>query len=95
MAVPHHDQVREFPHEYLVSRAQAKRVLAGIEGFQEVLLDFAGVDSIGQAFADEIFRVFARSHPEIELVAINASEDVTRMIRRATAALKAEGIPPT
>src|SRR5205823_6040733 len=43
----------------LVSRSQAKRLLARFDKFTEVCLDFAGVDSIGQAFADEIFRVFA------------------------------------
>lgn len=87
-------RLAKYGKEDLVSRSQAKRVLAGFERFKEVLLDFAGIDSIGQAFADEIFRVFARSHPGIGLLPINAGEDVTRMIRRATAALKAEGTSP-
>lgn len=38
---------------------------------------------IGQAFADEIFRVFARSHPGIAVQFMNANDDVTRMITRA------------
>jgi hypothetical protein len=38
-------------------------VLARVERFRKVLLDFAGVKSIGQAFADEIFRVFAAETP--------------------------------
>jgi anti-sigma regulatory factor (Ser/Thr protein kinase) len=88
-------RLARYGKEDLVSRSQAKRVLAGFERFKEVILDFAGVDSIGQAFADEIFRIFARQHPGIELMAINASEDVTRMIRRAQSALKAErDVPP-
>lgn len=53
--------------ENLVSRSQAKRLLARVDNFTEVLLDFEGIDSIGQAFADEIFRVYAQSHPNIEL----------------------------
>jgi len=30
------------------------------------MLDFRNVPTIGQAFADEIFRVFANEHPGIE-----------------------------
>ena len=43
------------------------------------------MESIGQAFADEIFRVFATGHFQMKLTAVNASEQVTRMVRRATA----------
>lgn len=74
--------------ESLVSRSSAKRVLSRVERFDEVLLDFARVRSIGQAFADEIFRVFANAHPAVQLTAINANEQVTSMIRRADAAKK-------
>jgi hypothetical protein len=76
--------------ETLVSRSQAKRVLARFDDFKEVLLDFDGVDSIGQAFADEIFRVFANQHPEIKLVAVSMSEEVKQMVRRALAARERE-----
>ncbi len=33
------------------------------ERFQTVVLDFTGVEEIGQDFADEVFRVFQRAHP--------------------------------
>jgi anti-sigma regulatory factor (Ser/Thr protein kinase) len=69
--------------ENLVSRSQAKRVLQRVDRFRCVVLDFAEVTSIGQAFADEIFRVFANEHPEVELVAVHAASDVQQMIRRA------------
>ncbi|MEL1263301.1 STAS-like domain-containing protein [Pseudoxanthomonas putridarboris] len=69
--------------ENLISRSQAKRLLQRVERFRCVMLDFEGVTSIGQAFADEIFRVFANEHPEVELVAIHAVPDVQQMIRRA------------
>ncbi len=69
--------------ENLISRSQAKRVLLRVERFRCVVLDFAGVDSVGQAFADEIFRVFANAHPEVELVAIHAVAEIQQMIRRA------------
>ena len=68
----------------LISRSQARRVLARIELFRTVLFDFSDVESIGQAFADEIFRVFARQHPEIELIPINASSETRKMISRAS-----------
>jgi anti-sigma regulatory factor (Ser/Thr protein kinase) len=67
----------------LVSRSQAKRLLLRIDRFLTVILDFKNVNQIGQAFADEIFRVFARSHPGIAVQFINANDDVTRMIKRA------------
>jgi hypothetical protein len=67
----------------LISRSQAKRVLARVDLFRTVVFDFSEVDSIGQAFADEIFRVFAQSHPEIELHFIHANASVRKMIVRA------------
>jgi biotin operon repressor len=79
--VPVH--LAQYGDEMLVSRSQAKRLLARIEKFKTVLLDFAGVSAIGQAFADEIFRVFAKIHPNIELIPINTNPDVQKMISRA------------
>ncbi|MBI5165292.1 MAG: DUF4325 domain-containing protein [Magnetospirillum sp.] len=69
-----------YPNEQLVSRSQAKRVLARFEQFAEVLLDFEGVDQIGQPFADEVFRVFANTHPAIRVSCVNAGPDILRMI---------------
>ncbi len=69
--------------ENLVSRSQAKRLLQRVDRFRCVVLDFAEVTTVGQAFADEIFRVFANEHPEVELVPIHAATEVQQMIRRA------------
>ena len=69
----------------LISRSQAKRLLARLDLFKRVVLDFRNVDMIGQAFADQIFRVFANEHPEIELLATNTSVAVQQMISRARA----------
>lgn len=69
-----------------VARSQAKRVLARLPRFKEVTLDFEGVRSIGPAFADEIFRVFANNHPDVHLTVARANELVQRMIARAEAA---------
>lgn len=73
-------------NEHLVSRSQARRVLQRVERFRSVMFDFEDVAQIGQAFADEIFRVFANAHPEVELVAIHAAPEVQQMIRRAEVA---------
>ena len=69
--------------EQLVSRSQAKRLLARFERFKVVILDFAGIDEIGQAFADEIFRVYSLQHPEVRIVPANAGPEVKRSIKRA------------
>jgi anti-sigma regulatory factor (Ser/Thr protein kinase) len=69
--------------EGLVSRSQARRVLARIENFKNVYFDFAGVTGIGQAFADEIFRVFKRRNRNINLHVVNANSDVQSMVTRA------------
>ncbi|EYF01149.1 ATP-binding region, ATPase-like protein [Chondromyces apiculatus DSM 436] len=75
-----------FGDENLVSRSQAKRLLARFERFKEVVLDFSGVETVGQAFADEIFRVFPGDHPNTHLLWINTTPQVEKMIRRAIAA---------
>jgi STAS-like domain of unknown function (DUF4325) len=69
--------------EALVARSQAKRLLARVEKFKVVIFDFTDVNTIGQAFADEIFRVFRNQHPEIEMTQLNACKEVAQMIRRA------------
>jgi anti-sigma regulatory factor (Ser/Thr protein kinase) len=66
--------------EQLVSRSQAKRVLARFDKFSEVMLDFQDVPEVGQAFADEIFRVYAIAHPGVKIIAINTSPEIDRMI---------------
>ena len=73
----------QYGSDDLVSRSQAKRLLMHLDKFKTVVLDFKGVRTIGQGFADEVFRIFRREYPLIELVHINANEDVEKMIRRA------------
>ncbi len=77
-------RLARFGNENLVSRSQAKRVTARFEKFRVVYLDFEGVPEIGQGFADELFRVFANAHPEIELIPVNCPVAVQQMIVRAT-----------
>jgi len=70
----------------LISRSQAKRVMARCDRFREVVLDFRGVESIGPAFADEIFRVWRRAHLQVTLTPTRMNDVVERMVRRALAA---------
>lgn len=76
--------------ENLVARSQAKRLLQRVDRFRRVVLDFTGVALIGQGFADEVFRVFANAHPEVELSAVNAEPDVRTMIARAGGRIDAD-----
>jgi len=72
----------QYGNDKLISRSQAKRVVARLELFKTILLDFTGVPTIGQAFADEIFRVFAKEHPSLEIFPVHANSEVNRMIER-------------
>ena len=65
-----------------ISRSQARRILSGLEKFKTIILDFDKVPTVGQAFSDEIFRVFRARHPEIEIKSINMVEPVAFMINR-------------
>lgn len=80
-------RLAQYGHEKLISRSQAKRLLARVDRFKVVIFDFDGVDAIGQAFADEVFRVFCIHHQEIEIHYVNAVKDVEQMIKRAQARL--------
>jgi hypothetical protein len=68
-----------------MARSQAKRLIARLEKFAHVTLDFSGVEVAGQGFRDEVFRVFARSHPEITMEPVGMN-DAGFMVARARAA---------
>lgn len=72
--------VKLFYREY-VSRSEARRMLAGLDKFRTVELDFRDVKSLGQAFADEVFRVYPNAHPDIEIRAVNVRPTVEAMVR--------------
>jgi len=79
-------RLAQYGDEKLVSRSQAKRLLERVDRFKIVILDFKEVESIGQAFADETFRVFKQQHPHMDIMPINANELVTQMINRVESA---------
>lgn len=69
----------------LVSRSEAKRLVARLTEFRHVTLDFSGVDVAGQGFCDEVFRVFAGAHPNVTLEPVGMNDTVAFMVDRARA----------
>ena len=70
------------PNDPHLSRSQAKRLLMGLEKFNTIILDFKGVVSVGQAFVDEVFRVFKNEYPNITIHHVGANDEVEFMIKR-------------
>jgi len=66
-----------------ISRSQARRILSGLDKFKTVILDFKGVETVGQGFVDEVFRVWKLNYPEIKIIPQNANENISFMINRA------------
>ena len=62
-----------------VSRSQARRILARLESFKEVILDFEKMEYMSQGFADEMFRVFPNAHPDTKLTPVNMNAEVRNM----------------
>ena len=77
-------KLAQYEDEALLSRSQAKRLTRCFERFQTVVLNFSGVSEIGQAFADEVFRVFVNAHAQVRIVAENMSPEVALMVRRVS-----------
>ena len=66
-----------------VSRSQARRLLTNLEKFKVIVLDFDKVPNVGQAFSDEVFRVFLLKYPHIKIEPINMNKTVEFMVQRA------------
>ena len=81
-------RLAKYGTDQLVSRSQAKRVLMRVEQFSQVIFDFTDVEMIGQAFADQIFRVFALEHPSVELFIVHANTEITGLIHAAKKAAR-------
>jgi anti-sigma regulatory factor (Ser/Thr protein kinase) len=65
----------------LESRAQAKRVAARLSAFRRAEVDFSGISDVGHGFADELFRVFSRQNPGVELVPLHMAPRVAEMVQ--------------
>jgi anti-sigma regulatory factor (Ser/Thr protein kinase) len=68
----------------LASRADAKRVVARLALFRRAEIDFTGIEEIGHGFADELFRVFRRDHPELQILPTGMGPRVEAMVRAVT-----------
>jgi anti-sigma regulatory factor (Ser/Thr protein kinase) len=77
-------------NESFISRSQARRVLAGLDSFQHIVLDFQNVQTIGQGFADEVFRVWKRHHPNAVIEVRHANENIEIMISHVQSVASAE-----
>ncbi len=73
-------ELARYGSENLITRSQAKRLLTRLERFKTVFFDFKNVDTIGRAFADEIFRIFRNNHPDILIHSINDNKKIRRII---------------
>ena len=87
-------ELAKYEGDHLVSRSQAKRILARLHEFKEVFLDFRRISYIGQAFADEIFRIFPKEHPDVHLYSVNTNPEVSKMIRRVTSGIEVNETQP-
>lgn len=83
----------------LVSRSQARRLMARLEHRSEVVLDFTGIPSISAAFADEVFRVFVNAHPGVVIRPMGMTEAVSQTAGRAVEDQRPDSetpsVPPT
>jgi hypothetical protein len=64
----------------LASRAEARRAVHRLDQFGHAEIDFSGIGQLGHGFADEMFRVFSRQHPAVELMPVGMSSQVAAMI---------------
>ena len=72
-----------------ISRSRARSLLSLYDGMGEVIIDFEGMSTIGQGFADEMFRVHRNSYPEMKLTPINMNGAVKDMIIHVLLSAKA------
>ena len=71
-----------------VSRSQAKNLCGRLEQFEEVELDFDGLEWMGQGFAHQLFVVFRNDHPSVRLIPVNMNDDVRKMYRHVIKAIE-------
>lgn len=66
----------------LSTTEQARRMMAGLERYDRVLLDFRGVEQIGAHFAEHVFQGFNQRHPSVHIDYSNTTPGVELAIRR-------------
>ncbi len=71
------------PGQPLDSRAQARRVAARLPMFKRAEINFDGVVDVGHGFTDELFRVFAKAHQEVELLPTHMTPRIAALVKSA------------
>ncbi len=66
-----------------LSRSEAKKLLQGLERFRNVVVDFKGVDAVGQGFVDEMFRVWTSRYPKTRLHPVNMVPPIAFIVEHA------------
>ena len=66
-----------------ISRSQARKVMTGLDKFKIIVLDFKNIGVVGQAFTDEVFRVWQNKHVGVRIEYENCNENVEFMIKRS------------
>jgi anti-sigma regulatory factor (Ser/Thr protein kinase) len=69
----------------LTSRAEARRVAQRLARFSRAEIDFSGVQDIGHAFADELFRVVRREQPALDLLPMGMNARVRGVLAAVAA----------
>jgi anti-sigma regulatory factor (Ser/Thr protein kinase) len=87
-------KLARYGDDNLVSRSQARRLMTRFERFKTVMLDFGDIDSIGQAFADEVFRVFPTEHPNVRIVPVRMASAVEAMRAHVLGRHPEQGLAP-
>jgi len=72
----------EMDNKY-ISRSQARRIVSGLNKFKTITLDYKNIKTIGQAFADEIYRIWQKNNPNIKIINKHSNENIDFMINRA------------
>ena len=73
-----------------LSRSEAKRLLDGLGRFRSVIVDFKGVEAVGQGFVDEMFRVWPSRHPTTRLHPVNMLPPIAFIVEHGRRAAEAE-----
>jgi anti-sigma regulatory factor (Ser/Thr protein kinase) len=84
-------QVKLSQKSYM-SRSEGRRLVSGLDAFHEVVFDFRGVLSIGQAFSDEVFRVFPERYPDVKVSVEHADPVIVQMLKHVGADNYASGV---
>lgn len=71
-----------------ISRSQARRILIGLDKFKTITMNFQSVETVGQGFADEVFRVWKSHNPDVIIIPKDMNENIDFMIKRASQSAK-------